>query len=75
MARKELSAALRHEFFRSGSGTFFTVLSLLLADASSLVRDIGQDVGFLTIQTFIRVFKAKTGVTPSEYRSTLPKNS
>lgn len=48
---------------------------LLLADDSRLVRDIGQDVGFLTIQNFMRVFKAKTGVTPSEYRSTLPKNS
>ena len=47
----------------------------LLADDSRLVRDIGQDVGFLTIQNFMRVFKAKTGVTPSEYRSTLPKNS
>ena len=45
----------------------------LLADDSRLVRDIGQDVGFLTIQNFMRVFKAKTGVTPSEYRSTLPK--
>lgn len=34
MARKELSDALRHEFFRSGSvlrSTFFTILSLLLA--------------------------------------------
>lgn len=47
----------------------------LLADDSRLVRDIGQDVGFLTIQNFMRVFKAKTGVTPSEYRSTLPKKN
>ena len=47
----------------------------LLADDSRLVRDIGQDVGFLTIQNFMRVFKAKTGVTPSEYRSTLPKKA
>ena len=34
MARKELSDALKHEFFRSGSvlrSTFFTILSLLLA--------------------------------------------
>lgn len=45
----------------------------LLADDSKLIRDIGQEVGFLTIQNFMRVFKAKTGVTPSEYRSTLPK--
>lgn len=45
----------------------------LLADGSKLIRDIGQEVGFLTIQNFMRVFKAKTGVTPSEYRSTLPK--
>ena len=47
----------------------------LLADESKLVRDVGQEVGFLTVQNFMRVFKSKTGVTPSEYRSTLPRKS
>ena len=37
----------------------------LPADDSRLVLDIGQDVGFLTIQHFMRVFEAKTGVTPA----------
>lgn len=47
----------------------------LLADESKLVRDVGQEVGFLTVQNFMRVFKSKIGVTPSEYRSTLPRKS
>ena len=47
----------------------------LLADESKLVRDVGQEVGFLTVQNFMWVFKSKTGVTPSEYRSTLPRKS
>ena len=47
----------------------------LLADESKLVRDVGQEVGFLTVQNFMRVFKSKTGVPPSEYRSTLPRKS
>ena len=47
----------------------------LLADESKLVRDVGQEVGFLTVQNFMRVFKSKTGVTPREYRSTLPRKS
>lgn len=45
----------------------------LPADDSRLVRNIGQDVGFLTIPHFMRVFKSKAGVTAGEYRSTLPK--
>ena len=47
----------------------------LLADESKLVRDVGQEVGFLTVQNFMRVFTSKTGVPPSEYRSTLPRKS
>lgn len=55
------------------SGLHIEKAKQLPADDSRLVRDIGQDVGFLTIQHFMRVFKAKTGVTAGEYRSTLPK--
>lgn len=47
----------------------------LLADENRLIRDISQEVGFLTIQSFMRNFKAKTGVTPGEYRSALLRRS
>lgn len=43
----------------------------LLVDENKLIRDIAQEVGFLTVQNFMRVFKAKTGMTPGEYRSAL----
>lgn len=57
------------------SGLCIKKAKQLPADDSRLVRDIGQDVGFLTIQHFMRVFKAKTGVPPGEYRSALPKKT
>jgi len=40
----------------------------LLSDQTKLVRDISEEVGFLTVQNFMRVFKQRTGITPSEYR-------
>lgn len=40
----------------------------LLADESRLIRDISKEVGFLTVQNYMRVFKQRVGVTPSEYR-------
>ena len=43
----------------------------LLADDKKLIRDISESVGFCTVQTFMRVFKQKTGITPSDYRLTL----
>lgn len=47
----------------------------LLSDETKLIRDVGQDVGFLTVQNFMRVFKQKTGVTPSEYREVLKNHN
>ena len=43
----------------------------LLADETKLIRDIGEEVGFLTVQNFMRVFKQRTGITPGEYRLAL----
>ena len=43
----------------------------LLADDNKLIRDIAQEVGFFTVQNFMRVFKQRTGITPSEYRLAL----
>lgn len=43
----------------------------LLADENKLIRDIAQEVGFFTVQNFMRVFKQRTGITPSEYRLAL----
>ena len=43
----------------------------LLADEGRLIRDISREVGFLTVQNYMRVFKQRVGVTPSEYRKAL----
>lgn len=43
----------------------------LLEDQKKLIKDISEEVGFLTIQNFMRVFKQQTGITATEYRSTL----
>lgn len=43
----------------------------LLADKDVLIRRIAEDVGFLTVQNFMRVFKQSTGITPSEYRMSI----
>lgn len=43
----------------------------LLADENRLIRDISKEVGFLTVQNYMRVFKQRVGVTPSEYRMAL----
>ena len=45
----------------------------LLLESDHLIRDISQEVGFLSIQNFMRVFKQKTGVKPSEYRGALSR--
>ena len=42
----------------------------LLRTSDMKIRDIGPSVGFLTVQTFIRVFKKSVGVTPNEYKRT-----
>ena len=47
----------------------------LLVESDHLIRDISQEVGFLSIQNFMRVFKQKMGVKPSEYRAALSRNS
>lgn len=44
---------------------------LLLMKDELLVRDIGNEVGFLSTQNFIRVFKRQTGCTPREYRQAM----
>lgn len=46
----------------------------LLVESDHLIRDISQEVGFLSIQNFMRVFKQKMGVKPSEYRAALSQN-
>jgi len=45
----------------------------LLSDESKLIKDIAAEVGFGTTQNFLRVFKAKTGISPGEYRTAISK--
>ena len=42
----------------------------LLADDSLSITQVSQALGFEYPQHFVRFFKARTGVTPSEYRKT-----
>ncbi|RED56446.1 helix-turn-helix domain-containing protein [Cohnella phaseoli] len=45
----------------------------LLAGSDRKIGDIWETVGFNNRNTFIRAFKAKEGITPSEYRSNMGK--
>ncbi|MBE5997355.1 MAG: helix-turn-helix transcriptional regulator [Lachnospiraceae bacterium] len=40
----------------------------LLAESKMIIKDIGFNTGFNTVQNFNRVFKRYTGMTPGEYR-------
>ncbi len=40
-----------------------------LENKNVLIKDIYTEVGFTTVQNFMRVFKQVTGMTPSEYRA------
>lgn len=39
-----------------------------LRETNETIRDIGQDIGFLNSNTFIRTFKKYEGITPGKYR-------
>lgn len=43
----------------------------LLVDISKSITDIADEVGFNTIRSFNRTFKAQTGMTPSQYRHSI----
>lgn len=43
---------------------------LLLADPSRSVKEIGFQAGFNNMQSFFRIFKRYTGMTPLQYRET-----
>ncbi|WP_182298555.1 helix-turn-helix domain-containing protein [Cohnella cholangitidis] len=45
----------------------------LLAQSDRKIGDIWEAVGFNNRNTFIRAFKGKEGITPSEYRSNMSK--
>lgn len=43
----------------------------LLGNPAVQIQDVAEQVGYGSRSTFIRVFKASTGVTPSDYRNAL----
>jgi two-component system response regulator YesN len=43
----------------------------LLGDPRLKIQDISDQVGYLTVQSFIKAFKMETGKTPGEYRAEL----
>ncbi|MNO03903.1 DNA-binding transcriptional regulator AraC [compost metagenome] len=40
----------------------------LLVETDAKIRDIAEAVGYSNVNTFIRIFKKLTVLTPSEYR-------
>ncbi|MDP5272657.1 helix-turn-helix domain-containing protein [Chengkuizengella axinellae] len=40
----------------------------LLAESNKKVKEIAETVGYTNVNSFVRVFKKMTGLTPSEYR-------
>ena len=40
----------------------------LLIDSESMIKDISECVGYTNVNSFARLFKKMTGMTPSEYR-------
>ncbi len=40
----------------------------LLAETSGKIRDIAEAVGYTNVNSFVRIFKKMTGLTPGEYR-------
>jgi YesN/AraC family two-component response regulator len=45
-----------------------TMAKILLAQTNQSITNIAYDVGYNSLDYFIRLFKTKTGFTPSEYR-------
>ncbi|MBQ6894653.1 MAG: helix-turn-helix transcriptional regulator [Clostridia bacterium] len=45
----------------------------LLKESNKKTESIANDVGYFSLQTFVRVFKNNEGITPSEYRKNLIK--
>ncbi|GJM71915.1 hypothetical protein HMSSN036_41310 [Paenibacillus macerans] len=40
----------------------------MLTDSAETVQRIGEKVGYINTQSFIRIFKKNVGVTPGQYR-------
>ena len=45
----------------------------MLVNSHNNISEIAEYLGFLDIQHFSKVFKKKTGMTPTEYRAKCPK--
>ncbi|MFD0714362.1 helix-turn-helix domain-containing protein [Paenibacillus sp. GCM10027626] len=41
----------------------------LLAESEEKIRDIAEQVGYTNVNSFVRIFKKITGLTPTEFRS------
>lgn len=41
----------------------------LLAETEEKIRDIAEQVGYTNVNSFVRIFKKITGLTPTEYRN------
>lgn len=64
LIKKELNVGF-HEYLTS---LRIAYAKELLIESDKSIQKIGEDSGFFSNQTFFRVFKNKTGMTPSEYR-------
>lgn len=46
----------------------------LLTETEGLIREIAEQVGYTNVNSFVRIFKKTTGLTPSEYRERFQTN-
>ncbi|MNI97236.1 DNA-binding transcriptional regulator AraC [compost metagenome] len=40
-----------------------------LVDTDEMIRTIAEQVGYSNVNSFVRIFKKITGLTPTEYRA------
>jgi len=75
-----LSRAYLSTYFREKTGTTFSdyLNGVRISRAKELLRHkdvqikaIAAEVGYLNVNSFIRMFKSVSGLTPNEYRRTM----
>lgn len=66
--RKLFNSAYQKGFGQSLNHIRIEHAKTLLLESNQKIREIGEQVGFLSVQNFMRVFKRECGCTPGEYR-------
>lgn len=76
----DMSSTYFSQYFKKCTGTNFIdfVRDIRIKNAKEILKneniticEVAQRTGFDTVNTFIRIFKKLTGITPGEYKSTI----